>query len=342
MRYLKRFWWILIVILLVGGGFWRWKSAQAKELATKTYTVKREDLTETLSLSGQVDALEKAEIKFQTSGLLTWVGVKEGDKVKKYQAIASLDKRELQNTMTQYLNSYTKARNEFEQAQSDNKDWETNGMTDAAREAIKRTLSTEQMALNNSVLAFEAKNLALKFATIFAPFPGIITKVDVPVPGTNITPTSAVFDIVNPETLYLSTTADQTEVPSITEGMTGKVIMDSFPDKELTGTVKAIGFVPKTSEAGTVYEIKIIFDTTELGSVLKMGMTGDINFTLKEIKNVLAIPEAYIKKEDGKYYVTKMISGQLKKSEVTQGDTVEGMVEIKEGLNENDVIYNQP
>ncbi len=73
-----------------------------------------------------------------------------------------------------------------------------------------------------------------------------------------------------------------------------------------------------------------------------MGMTGDVNFVFKEIKNVLTVPEAYIKKDNGKYYVSMIVGGKLKDIEVTQGANVEGEVEIISGLNENDVIYNQP
>lgn len=319
-----------------------WKKAQASELESKTFTVKRQDLTETLSLSGEIDALEKADVKFQTSGLLTWVGVKEGDFVKKYQAIASLDKRELTNSLNQYMNAFLKERWNFEQGVDDNKDWQTKGMTDAARNIVKRTLDKNQFDLNNAVLAFEAKNLALKFATIYSPFEGVVIKVDVPLSGTNITPASAVFSIVNPKTLFLSAIADQTEVPSFKKGMTGKVILDSFPEKELVATVEKIGFIPKVGESGTVYEIQILFNYSDLGDSLKMGMTGDVNFVLKEIKDVLVIPEAYIKKQNGKYFVSKMVEGKLSSREIVEGEIIEGMVEIKEGLNENDVIYNQP
>jgi len=342
MRYLKRFWWIFLLGLLAGGGFVWWRSAKANELKDTTYTVKKQDLTETLSLSGEIDALEKADLKFQTSGLLSWVGVKEGDMVKKYQAIASLDKRELTNSLNQYMNLFLKERWDFEQGVDDNKNWQTLGMTDAARDSVKRTLDKNQYDLNNAVLSFEAKNLALKFATITAPFAGIITKVEVPVAGSNITPASAVFSIVNPNSLFFSATADQTEVPSFKEGMLGKVVFDSFPEKEFSGSVEKIGFVPKAGESGTVYELKITFDPGDLAGSIKMGMTGDVNFVLKEIKEVLAVPEAYLKKIDGKFYVTKMINGVLTKVEVVEGDTIEGDIEIKEGLNENDVIYNQP
>ena len=319
-----------------------WRNSKVKELKAITYTIKKQDLTETLSLSGEIDALEKADLKFQTSGLLSWVGVKEGDTVKKYQAIASLDKRELTNSLNQYMNLFLKERWDFEQGVDDNKNWQTLGMTDVARDTVKRTLDKNQYDLNNAVLSFEAKNLALKFATLTAPFAGIITKVDVPVAGANITPAGAVFSIVNPGSLFFSATADQTEVPSLKEGITGKVILDSFPDKEFSGLVEKIGFVPKTGESGTVYELKIKFDPTDLAGLIKMGMTGDVNFVLREVKDVLVVPEAYVKKIDGKFFISMKVDGLIKKIEVIEGDTIEGLVEIKSGVNENDVIYNQP
>ena len=319
-----------------------WRSNEVKALKDKSYTVKRTDLTEALSLSGEIDALEKADLKFQTSGLLAWVGVKEGDYVKKYQAIASLDKRELTNSLNQYMNSFLKERWDFEQGVDDNKDWQTNGMSDAARDTIKRTLDKNQFDLNNSVLAYEAKNLALKFATLTTPFEGIITHLDVPQPGTNVTPAGAVFSVVNPQTLFFSATADQTEVTSFSSGMKGEITLDSFPKQTFEATVDQVGFVPKQGGSGTVYQLSISFDPGTTLEKIKMGMTGDASFTFKELKNILAIPEAYIKKEKDKYFVSKMVNGQLEQVEVVQGEIIEGMVEIKEGLNENDVIYNQP
>jgi len=51
-----------------------------------------------LILAGSVSADEIASLRFQNSGKLAWVGVKEGDKVKKGQAIASLDKEQLRKS----------------------------------------------------------------------------------------------------------------------------------------------------------------------------------------------------------------------------------------------------
>jgi len=320
---------------------WFVTTANAKRAEANLYTVKKQDLSEILLLSGEVDAEEKVSLRFQTSGLLTWVGVKEGDWVKKYQVLASLDKRDLQNRMSQLLNTYSKTRWDFEQAQDDNQNWETTGMTDEARRAVKRSLDKYQFDLNNSVLSVESQALSLKYASLWTPIEGIVTGVDAPLAGQNITPATATFDVINPKTVYFSATADQTEIVAFSSGMQGKVILDSFPDVELNGKILSVSFIPKTGEASTVYELKIGLDTGELSEKIKMGMTGDAEFVLKEIKDVLVIPESYLTKEKDKYTVTVVLAGKKVIKEVTIGESVEGMVEITEGLNEKDIIYNQ-
>lgn len=338
----KKYWWVFLLGVIIGILVYRnnEKKKQA-EIKDKTYVVSRQDLVDSLSIAGQIDAKEKVSLRFQTSGLLAWVGVKEGDTVKRYQTIASLDKRELQNTMTTYLNSYAKARDDFEQAQADNKDWETKGMTDEAREAIKRSLNKEQMDLTNSVLAVEAKSLALKFSSIYTPIEGIVTKVDSPLAGQNITPSSATFEVVNPKTLYFSALADQTEVTKFRENLVGNITLDSYPDSKLTGMVESVGFSPKTGESGTVYEVKVALNNLSTDSAtLRMGMTGDIEFVFSKLENIIAIPVAYIKKDGKKTYVTVIKNGNNEKRVVETGSEVDGMIEIKSGLQENEVLYS--
>jgi len=310
-----------------------------KEIESKTYKAKRIDVEDFLELSGEIDADEKVTLRFQTSGLLTWVGVKEGDFVKKYQSIASLDKRELRNSMNQLLNTYSKTRNDFEQAQADNKNWQTNGMTDEAREAVKRSLQKEQADLNNSVLDVEAADLSLKFANLFTPIEGIVTKVDAPLSGQNVTPATATFEVVNPKSIFFSATADQTEVAKFAIGQKGIVTLDAFPERKIDGLVTLVGFSPKSGSSGTVYEIKIAM-TTEATASMKLGMTGDVNFVFGKKENVIAIPERYIKEKLGKKYVTILRDKKQVETQVETGYTADGMVEIVSGINENELVYN--
>lgn len=338
--WIKRYWWLVILGLIVGISWYKIaENNKYKAIEAKTYKAKIVDIEDFLELSGEIDANEKATLRFQTSGLLTWVGVKPGDSVKKYQVLASLDKRELQNSMSQLLNTYSKTRNDFEQAQADNKNWETAGMTDVAREAVKRSLQKEQADLNNSVLAVEARDLSLKFANLFTPIEGIVTKIESPVAGQNITPSTATFEVVNPKSIFFSATADQTEVAKFSPGQKGTITLDAFPDKKVEGTVTLVGFAPKTGSSGTVYEIKIAMNT-EATSSMKLGMTGDVNFVFGKKEKVIAIPERYIKEKLGKKYVTVWKDKKQVETQVETGYTADGMVEIVSGLNENELVYN--
>lgn len=336
----KKFWFLILIGFLIGG-FLVWKISQPKiDPKIKTHTVLKQDLIDSLSLSGEIDASEKVSLRFQTSGLLTWVGVKEGDFVKKYQSLASLDKRDLQNSMSKLLNTYSKTRWDFEQAQDDNKNWRTTGMTDEARRAVERTLDKYQFDLNNSVLSVESQALALKYATLWTPIEGLVTSIDAPVAGQNITPATATFEVVNPKTIYFSATADQAEVIKFKVGQKGNIILDAFEDEVIEGTVESISFIPKSGESGTVYELKIALNLSNFENVIRMGMTGDINFVFKTIEDVMVAPSSYVKTNNGVEFVYVKNQSKKEKREVKTGETIDGNTEIISGINEKDVIYS--
>ncbi len=334
-KFFKKYWhFLLIIIILVFVGFRLYKKTE-KEL--NIYKVKRQNLKEELSLSGKVDAEEKVTLRFQTSGRLVWVGVKEGDYVKKYQAIASLDQRELKNRMDKYLNTYAKQRNLFEQGKDDYTKVRDFGLTKEISDQAKRILENNQYDLNNAVLDVEYQNLSLEYANLWTPIEGIVTKVTVPYSGVNITPAQAEFEIINPKTIFFSVTADQTEIISLKKGMKGKIVFDAYPDEEVEGEIYWIGFVPKTDETGTVYPVKIKFDTSK---DLKIGMSGDISFILKEKNNVISIPKNYLKNDRQGTYVNKMSNNKKIKQYIKIGEEIDNQVVVISGLNSGDVIYD--
>ena len=102
-----------------------------------------------------------------------------------------------------------------------------------------------------------------------------------------------------------------------------------------------VSFAPRTDETGTVYEVKLALpkDITDL--VLRLGMTGDVNFITNELPDVIAIPSKYIKNSNGIKQIKKNVDGRVQSTEVTTGLTVDGMVEIISGLEPGDQVYDQ-
>jgi len=339
MSFIKRFWfWGLLLICILG--FIGYKMLVPAPLKGKAFAVKKEDLRDSLSFSGVIDANEKVVLKFQSSGRLTWVGVKEGDRVKKFQGVATLDRESLKKTMENYMNTYLKERNSFENTHDTNRDYEVSGLTSAQKEVIKRKVQDSQSDLENSVRNYEVQTLAYKDAFLYTPIEGIVTRVAVPNVGVNITPAAAEFEVVNPKTLFFSSLADQTEVTRLTEGMKAVINLDAFPDEKIDGVVSLVSFGPKEGESATVYEVKIEMPINNEEMRYRLGMTGDVEFVFEEKKDVLAIPLKYIKGTKNKE-VYKLVNGKKEKVGIRVGKEFDGSVEILEGLKEGDVIYDQ-
>ncbi|MDO8451938.1 MAG: efflux RND transporter periplasmic adaptor subunit [bacterium] len=299
--------------------------------ASKTHEVTKTAVSEALTLTGEIDAQEKITLRFQTSGLLSWIGVKEGDAVKKYQTVATLDQRKLKKSLEKELNDYMNERWDFEQAQDDN---ETKMKTDA----IKRILEKAQFDLNNTVLDVELENLSLELSFLTTPISGIITRVGAPYAGVNITPTQGEIDVINPATVYLSVLADQTEVTKLASDSHVTIKFDAYPDDTVRGLVKTIAFTPKSGETSTVYEVQITFDADP--SKYRIGMTADAIFELSEKRDILIVPPEFVKKQKSGSTVTKNVAGKKQTVPVEVGEKREDGVEIISGVAEGDVLYD--
>lgn len=337
-NFIKKRWYVFFAVLLVIFLFFssnKDKNKQKNEL----YKIKKETIKETLTLSGEIDAEEKATLKFQSSGKLIWVGVKEGDRVKKYQSIASLDSRDVKNRLDKYLKAYSIARSNFDQTKDDN--WNKQyDLNETVRNKAQRILEQNQYNLESAVLDVEYQNLILENSTLWTPIEGIVTKIDVPIAGVNITPATATFEIVNPDTLYFSSTVEQADVVNLKEGMIGDVIFDSFPEEKGKGKIKYISFAPKEGETGTVYYLKIDIDESLKKLPLRLGMTADVEFIIKERKNIIAVPSRFIKNDKKGDYVLIKENGKKIKKYIEKGEEIDGKIEIKQGLKENDVLIN--
>lgn len=317
---------VAVVIIIIYGNL------NKKKAVVLTATVKRGNLEQVLTIPGTIDAEEKAVLKFQTSGRLSWVGVKEGDYVKKYQSIASLDQKDLKKTLQKKLNDYMTNRWTFDQTTKD--DYKDKVLTDT----IKRLEDKAQFSLNNAVLDVELQDMTVKYANLWTPIEGFVTKADPKYAGVNITSTTAEYDIVNPNSIYFSANADQTEVTKLKDGIAGALVLDPYPDEKISGTVKNISFLPKAGESGTVYEVKFFFNSDNSDYRLKLGMTGDLSFVTGKKEGALYIPLRFLQEKDTKKYVNLTKNGKKSQVTVETGLETDENIEITEGLQEGEIV----
>ena len=299
------------------------------------------DLTATLRLSGSVAALKYADLRFQTSGRLSWVGVKVGDKVRAWQSVASLDTRELKKHLTREFNDYESSLSNFDDIQDQYQETkERHLLTDEIRRLLTRTQNT----LDNAVIDYELTEITLRYATLSTPIAGIVTTVNPPVAGTNITPASASIVIIDPASVYFDTEIDQEDVTKISIGQSATIILDSFRDQPVNSTIDFVDFSPVAGQTTTVYEVRLRLPGPNSDLRYRLGMTGDADLVLGQATQVLSLPlDIVFESSDGQKFVWTEKDNQITRTFIETGLETDEFIQITKGLTSNDsiVTYTQ-
>lgn len=334
---MRKFLIIAIVILAVASSVFIWQTAKSRRAVKNGIEVTKvikADFIKTVASSGKTKADSSVSLKFQTSGKLAWVGVKEGDAVRAHQAIAGLDLREVQKALEQELKDYAKQRNDFEETRFVTYPWKN--AANAPNDTAKRILEKNQWDLEKAVLDVELKQLAVEYATLVTPIAGIVTHIDTPVAGVNITPATAAFDIADPKSLVFEANIDEIDVGSLSVGQRATVTLDAFPQTTFSGTVSYVSFTSHISPGGaTVFPVKIAFDQPQK---LRIGLNGDVTIEAEKREQVLLVPIEAIREDDDGKYVYKKTGGEYTKQPVAIASQNDSDAVIASGLAEGDDV----
>ncbi len=306
---------------------------------TPTYTsfqVKRQTVRETLELSGKVIAGNSATLRFGAGGLITYLGAKEGDTVKKWQTLASVDTRQLQKVLEQKLNLFSIQRGTFEQTVDDNDNSIPAG--DDSRE-LKRLLEKNQYQLDNTIKDVEYQDLSLKLSRITSPISGILTHSPVTSSNVQVAATDT-WIVVDPTSLYFSADVDETDLSRLRLDQQVEISLDAFPDRTFPGIITSIGYSPKETTTGTTFEVKIKFTDTDL-SLFRIGLNGTGSVILSELPDVLTLPSMALTSQNGATTILSKNGSKYVSKSITTGIENDAVVEVKSGLTEGETVYVQ-
>jgi RND family efflux transporter MFP subunit len=332
-QFLFKYWKkILLALILIGGIILFVTKGNNKDI--KTSEIKRGDLQEELVLSGEVDATNYAKLSFETSGKIVYVGVTEGEKVNKGKLISKIDSTVL-NSNYQIAMSNLRIYDATAQNVLDQVKDNSNDETFAQKDLRTAAEANKDKAYESVIIA--KRNL--DGASLYAPFSGIVTYLAHPFVGVYTTLGAVEAEIIDPNTMYFDVLADQTEVTKLSVGQKVEIALDPFEEKTFEGKVSNISFVPKVGESGSVYSIKIGFVNVDLQkSQFKMSMTGDAKFIVSEKKNILFVPNNFVKQDKDGSFVKLTSKGEKKYIET--GIESEEYTEIIGDITEGQMIYD--
>ena len=323
---------LVVIIVVAAVGYLYQKNKPVETTETFVHPV-RQEIIESIELSGTVDAKQRARLRFALGGKLTYVGAQEGDVVKKWQTIATIDQATLQKQLEQNLNNYLKERWDWEQTQ-DNIDSDYAGLSEAER----RTVDKEQFDLNNSVLTVEIQDIAIQNTRLTAPFDGILTTSPVSVSGVTIL-ASDYFEVINPTSIVFRAYVDEEDVTKIQLGQTADIALDAFGVKTVGSTVEYISYTAIQSSEGTVFIVEFPLQASAENMPFRVGMNGDASVILNQKSDALTVPIiATIVRDNATYVEVQIADGTIEEREIETGLESEDLIEVLSGLSEDDLV----
>ncbi|RKR14594.1 RND family efflux transporter MFP subunit [Maribacter vaceletii] len=286
-----------------------------------------------LELQGNVKTKQNVLIYPETSGTLQRVYVKEGQKVKKGQILASIDDGGMASQLQQLKTQAELAKTTFDRQK---RLWEQKIGSEIQYLQAKTNYESSESAVKQAQSMFSK-------STIRAPFSGVIDNVikdqgTVVAPG----PGSEVFRIVNLSNMYIEVDVPETHLNNIKKGKEAIVYFPVLGDTVLTKVRQTGNFINPSNRSFSV-EIPV---ENKTGNI-KPNLTAKVNLNDYSKDNAILIPQSIISENaEGQQYVYVAEQNGENKAKATKriintGKTQEGLVEIVSGITKGEHLIKE-
>lgn len=180
----------------------------------------------------------------------------------------------------------------------------------------------------------------LTYTKIYAPIDGVITEVTAQAGETVVTglQVANLVTVLDPTRLEMRIYVDETDVGRVKIGQQVEYYVDTYPDKTFHGTIDEIYPQPEIKD-NIVYYLAISKVSKDDAHFLKPEMTTHVRIIYREEENILTVPNAAIKFEEGKQIAYKIVGpNKVDKLELTIGVRGEDKTQILSGAEEGDEL----
>ena len=347
-----------VVILGLGTGYvllrGSFTPAPEIEVATASLTFPSQ-ANAVLTASGYVVAQRKAAVASKGTGRLLFLGVVEGDHVRKGEIIGRLEDQDV-------MAALIKARADLEVARADSEDamrtfqrqkqlyaanLTSKAEVDAAEAQYKRVIAS----ISSAAAGVVGAEVAVENTRIRAPFDGTVLTKDADV-GEVVAPfgaasnsRGAVVTMADMTSLEVEADVSEANITRVKIGQPTEITLDAYPDIRYQGYVNKI--VPTADRAKATVMTKVKF--RKLDEKVLPEMSAKVLFLSKETdsteaqqKPLLAIPLSSVVSRNGQDVVLLLRDDTISEVPVKTGMRLGDKIEIREGLMDRDRIVLRP
>jgi HlyD family secretion protein len=310
---------ILVVVVALGAIFFaNLQSRREKSVKITVDKVKRQNLTQIVSASGEVKPKKNINISAQVPGRIIKIGVIEGQEVKagafllqldatQYEANADRDRNFIQASKADLIQSQARLQRDKSSFDRQQKLFDDNLISKDTLEASKAQFDVSVAQTNAIDFQIKQAEASLKSTldslaktTYSSPIDGIVTSLQVEegetaIIGTMNNPGTVMLTIADLSVMEVEVEVDETDVIGVAFGQDANVRVDAVPGEIFKGKVTEIGSsaIQKTTVSTSTQEskdFKVKVTLEDPARKLKPGLSASADIIVAERKNVPAVP----------------------------------------------------
>lgn len=339
-----------------GGGFGGFGGGGPRmPMTVEIGAVKRADMSQQLTVVGNLIGAATVETVPKVSGRLEAVAVRMGDRVSRGQRLAKIEDRELLEQIKQAKASFDVSSATIRQREADLRLAQTNlertrslfdrelipkqtfDDTDARHQAAIAQLDLAKAQYAQSQARLDELDINLANTVITSPVNGFIGSRTLD-PGAWVTPNSAFLSVVDISVVRIVADIVEKDLRRITQGLRADVEVDAFPGETFAGRVAQVAPVLDPATRTAQIEIEIANSTFRL----KPGMYARVSFTIEQRANTLVVPTSAIVNVGGNpgvFLPSKSEENEVAKFKPVQtGMSTQSLVEVSSGLAEGERV----
>jgi HlyD family secretion protein len=186
----------------------------------------------------------------------------------------------------------------------------------------------------------DAAQTTINLSRVSAPFAGMVTEAD-PLVGDQISPGVNSFRIDNLKHMLVDVQVSEVDINSVTADQPVAITFDAVPGIGYHGKVTAVASVGSSVQGVVNFTVTVRLDDAD--TQVKPGMTAAVTITVKQLDNVLLVPNRAVRLVNNQRVVYVLRNGQTTEIQIGLGASAETMSEVVSGdLKEGDQVILNP
>ncbi|MEB3326928.1 MAG: efflux RND transporter periplasmic adaptor subunit [Synechococcus sp.] len=288
----------------------RQRSAGRANLAPYTVLAISGNLPGVVSVSGELAAERRVNVSPKRQGVIDALYVEEGDQVSRGQALARMDRGDLDDRLGELQAQLNSAQAELVRSRSElqrnERLYRQNAISLSDFNRVRSTFLVDQAGVRAADQRLAARRVELAELVVRAPFAGVISQRFAD-PGSFVTPTttaSATAGATSSSIVELSQGLEvvakvpESDIGRVHMGQSASVRVDAFPDKLFEARVKRI--TPRAVKVNNVTSFDVVLRLVGESPELRIGMTADVGFRTGQVRAETLVPTVAIVTESGR------------------------------------------